>query len=122
SWAAPPPRRPLPPPPLAGEGWGGGCLKCGDNSFQDALPIRHHVVVVESKDAEAFRSEKQIASDIAMKVGVFEMLTAVQLHNQIGGVAHEVRDIRSNRSLPTKARAVEAMRAKRIPNGPFSVG
>ncbi len=104
------------PPPLAGEGWGGGTYKRGGDIFDNIARARHHVMIVETENPKAFGCKECVAASVALQLLFFKMLTAVELHNQIGCMTDKIYNVRPNRSLPPKARAVQSMSAQRSPN------
>src|SRR6187200_451122 len=95
-------------PPLAGEGWGGGICKRNSDCFQHALPIRHHVIIVETKHAKAPRNKKRITTRVALHGFLFKMLSAIEFDYQVRGVAYEIRNIKTNRRLPPEASTIHA--------------
>ena len=50
-----------------------------------------------------------------------EMLTAIYFDDELRGVADEVDNVRTDRRLPSKCRAVESMRPHRMPDNAFRV-
>ncbi len=55
---------------------------CSGNRFQHAVPILHDIMIVESKNAITFHSEKRISSRIALHLFRFKLLAAVELNDQ----------------------------------------
>jgi hypothetical protein len=88
--------------------------------LQDTLPICHHVVIVETKDAISLRRKERIAARIALDLLGFKMLSAIDLDNEIGIMTDEIDNIRPNRRLAPKACAARA-RAYGIPDRPLCV-
>ncbi len=73
-------------------------------------------MIVESKNSKALRRKKRIAARISFDARIVKMLTAIDLNNETGGVADEVRNVRSNWCLPPKACIVQTVRTQRIPD------
>jgi hypothetical protein len=80
------------------------------------LPVRHHIVIVEPQNSKALRCKKRIPPDVALDMGIFEMLTAIELNDEIGGMTDKVSNIGSTRCLPPKARTVEPVSSQFAPN------
>jgi hypothetical protein len=99
---------------------------CLTHSSRDRLQhtstICHHIAIAESKDAKSLRSKKRIAPFVPRFVSFFEMLSAIDLGDQLRGVRDEIDDVRTDRSLTAKACAFEAMRTEAVPDGAFSFG
>ena len=95
------------------------------NCFQDALPVGHHVVIVEAEYAVTPRCEERIAARIAARIAfemlVLEMLPAVDLNHEVCGMADKVDNVRTDRRLPPEACAVQPVRAYCAPNDPFCI-
>jgi hypothetical protein len=79
-------------------------------------------VIAESKDAKSLRSKKRIAPPIPRFVPVFEMLSAIDLDDQLRGVRDEIDDVRSDRRLSAKTGSVEPVRTEAVPHASFSLG
>jgi hypothetical protein len=79
-------------------------------------------MIVEAKNAKAFAREESVSASVALHMLRLEMLATVNLDHQVCSMTHEINDIRTNRSLATKARAAHAMRAQRSPYPPLGVG
>jgi hypothetical protein len=94
------------------------CRDC----LQDALPIRHNIVVVEAKNSKALLYQERIATCITVGVPRFKMLAAIELDHEVCGVTNEIDDIGTNRGLPPKARTTHAMGAKCSPYQAFGIG
>ena len=97
-------------------------LDGGGDCFQYALPVSHHIMVVEAKYAKAFTCKKRVTTGVALHMWGLEMLTSIELDYEACGMADEIHDIRADRYLPTKARALHAMRAQSSPYQPFGIG
>jgi hypothetical protein len=99
------------PPPLAGEGWGGGGRDDGGDCFQHAASIGHDVVIVKAKNTESFLGEKGISAIVALHVLRFEMLAAINFDHQPCSMTDKINDIGSDGRLSAKARAMHAVGA-----------
>ncbi len=68
-------------------------------------------MIVKAENAIALADEIRIASRVALLTRRFKMLAAIEFDDEFGRFAHEVRDIGTNRLLPTEAGAIEAVGA-----------
>src|SRR5215475_12490622 len=110
------------PPPLAGEGWGGGMHDGSGNRLQHALLVCHDLVIVEPQYSIAFRTKKRIALCVAPHFLSFVVLPAIDFDDEHCRVAHKINNERTNRYLTPKACTVEPMRADRLPDNLFGFG
>jgi DNA-directed RNA polymerase len=97
------------PPPLAGEGWGGGGRDGGCDCLQHASSIGHDVEIAKAQNAESFLDKKGVPARVALDMLCFEMLAAIEFDHQACGVTDKINDIWTNGRLSTKACAVHAM-------------
>jgi hypothetical protein len=79
--------------------------------FQNTLPIRHNVVIVEAQYPKSLAGQKGIPPRITLLVFRFKMLPSVELDHEIRRMADKVHYVRTNRRLATKACAVQPMAA-----------
>jgi hypothetical protein len=77
--------------------------------LESALSVGQDVVIAEAKNAKAFGFEKGRAPRIARFMGGIEMLAAIKFDDQLDGMTDEVGNVRSNRRLAAKTRAMQAM-------------
>src|ERR1700751_4465506 len=54
------------PPPLAGEGQGGGEPDGSRNRFENALTVSHDIVIVEAQNTKAFVGKISIPTSVAL--------------------------------------------------------
>jgi len=94
---------------------------CRDR-FEHALSIRHDLMIVEPQDAVALGCEKGTAPCITLHLLRLEMLSAIDLDNEVRLVTDEINNKWTDRSLSSKARAAKSMGADSIPNDPLGLG
>ena len=98
------------PPPLAGEGQGGGsCCNGGSDGFENASAIRHHIVVAEAEDLKSLCFNRRRAFCVSSLALIREVLTTVELDDELGSVTNKVRDIILDGDLTAKASAAQAV-------------
>ena len=91
------------------------------NRFQHALPIGQHIVIVESKHAIAFGREEAITTCVTLEMLGLKMLSAINFNNKMRSMTYEISDIRTDRCLPPKTRAIQAMRSQSKPDDSFGI-
>jgi hypothetical protein len=110
-----------PLPPLAvgrGRGWGALAKVHGvADNLNHAFDVSEHIIVPEAKHAVAVGLEVPCPSLIACAVG---MLAAIDFDDDPRPVKCKVREIRTNRRLPAKVRALRRKLPKILPF--FSIG
>src|SRR5215510_6324051 len=94
------------PPPLAGEGWGGGMQDGSGDRFQHAVPVCHDLMIVEPQHPIAFRSKKRIALRVTLHVLGFVVLSAINLNDEPRRVTHRVDNEGADRSLAPETHAM----------------
>jgi hypothetical protein len=110
------------PPPLAGEGQGGGSRRDGgSDGFEYASAIRHHIVVAEAEDLKSLCFNDRRSFRVSSFALVREVLTAVELDNEFRSVTNKVGDIIFDRDLATKASTAQAVVAQFGPKDSFDV-
>src|SRR5262249_23906146 len=80
------------------------------------------VEIAEAKNAIALAFKKSVATGVTPLVRILEMLATVDFHDELRCMRNEVDDIRSDRHLPAKADAVEAVGSDAVPDDPPGVG
>src|SRR5262249_53932966 len=110
------------PPPLAGEGQGGGTFDGSCNRFQNALPVDHDVIIVEAQNTKAFVGKISISAGVAVLLFLFEVVSPIDLDNEPCGVADEIHDVGADRCLATETRAVQAMSTQCRPYDSLGIG
>ena len=93
---------PIIPPPLAGEGQGGGSYfhQLFPYDFLDRLNFPQHLMIPESQNAKPLRLKPRCALSIISRL--FSMLPAVQFNNQLLFKTYKIHNVRSDRLLPAK--------------------
>jgi hypothetical protein len=86
------------------------------------LPVCHHIVIVEAKNAVAFDREKRITACIPHHLLFFKMLSTIKFNDQICCMTDKICDVGANWSLPAEARIVQSMSAQRSPNEFLCIG
>jgi hypothetical protein len=79
-------------------------------------------MVAEAQHAKPLAREKGISSGIALLVGCFEVLAAVNLYSETCAMADEIHDIGTDGSLAAEARAKQATATQGGPYQPLGIG
>ena len=88
------------------------------DDFQDSFGVFQHLVVPEADDtiAECF-------DDLGPRsIGLSRVLPAIEFDRQSQTSAAEIRDVRSDGTLPNELRAFESMPPKVVPEAVFGIG
>jgi hypothetical protein len=113
--------RGLPPPPLAGEGWGGGRRDHLSDDFCDSTTVRHHIQIAEPNYTKSLRRKECVAATVASKALRLEMRAAIDFDHESGRMTNEVSNKGTDRNLPAERRAIQPMGAKNTPDDAFRV-
>src|ERR1700741_959602 len=95
---------PAVPPPLAGEGQGGGyrLLRCLQYRKSNPLQIPHHITIGESQHAIPAR-RKPLIAPLVVANALFEIVAfAVDLNDELAGVREKIGNVIADWSLPPK--------------------
>jgi hypothetical protein len=84
-------------------------LDGSSDRFQNALPVGHHVVVIEAKNAKTSSNKKSVSAGVALLLPGFEMLTAIEFDNELCSVTNEINNVWADRGLAAKTRADHSM-------------
>jgi len=79
-------------------------------------------MIAESENLITSGREKRFAACIAAHLFFFKMLSAIDLHDQVGCVANEVCNIGTDRRLPPEARAFQTIGTQCLPDKFLCVG
>src|SRR3984957_1360892 len=111
------------PPPLAGEGQGGGSLRNhGGNCFKYAGAIGPYVVIAEAKYPKRFRLDHGRAPGVCLFSLIRKMLSAVQLDHQPGRMTDEIGDVVFDRNLAPETDAAEPVIPQLRPENALGIG
>lgn len=106
-------------------GVGGGGQRCAErlsNHFKHAVDVLHDVVVPKSENSVAVGPQIRISLNIACGVRLLAMLAAIQLNHQPPRVACKGGEVRPNRCLSSKMRAIGFETATALPQPSFGIG
>jgi hypothetical protein len=97
-------------------------MHCRCDRLQHTRAVRHDIVIVEAKNAKALGGEERVTPPVARLMRVVEMLTAVDLDDELCRVRKEISDVGADWSLPAEAGAFQPMRTQAVPNDAFGFG
>jgi hypothetical protein len=95
---------------------------CCHDHLQHSVAIGKHVVIVETQNAIPLGRQKGVSPRIALDVFRLEVLPAVDLDNDVGGVTNKVDDEGTDWRLTSKARTEQPVSAHSIPDGVLRIG
>ena len=87
---------------------------------QHAFEIPQNVIIPESDDFESVGLQPRGSRGVLLCL--FGMLAAIDLDDQLMPQAAEIDDVIADRMLTAKLRAIEALRAKVLPEEAFGLG
>jgi hypothetical protein len=95
-------------------------LQSPPDRFLDAVPFLEDIGVPEPQDAEASVLEPNGALGIVFPT--LGVLTPIEFQDELAIEAHEIRDERADRHLPSKLEARETAISQPGPDEPFGLG
>jgi hypothetical protein len=106
----------------SGRGWGAGLAHRSSNHVHHAFDISKYIVIPESQHSITACLKIGGPFRITCQAERFIVLPAIEFDHKPGSVARKVSEVRSDRRLPPKMRAVDLDTAQMLPQRRLGIG